>query len=170
MRLRASSGHALHNDGNDECVTTVLLCMRSKDPWVLLAEHLGGRHISACKRLFLETVEAVRDFWFDRLTDLTRHESDVLQWADLIEAKTHASFSLILRLGGHDLFRCLPHRLRGQCWCRRMGASVRPRSGLQLQVGRSNPSQPADDTSWATAHDTAGKTVHRTSTLGTLVS
>ena len=42
MRLRASSGHALHNDGNDECVTTVLLRMRSKDPWVLLAEHLGG--------------------------------------------------------------------------------------------------------------------------------
>jgi hypothetical protein len=84
MRLRASSGHALHNDGNDECVATVLLCMRSKDPWVLLAEHLGGRHISAYKILFREMIQALHDFWYGRLTDLERHESDVLRWADLI--------------------------------------------------------------------------------------
>jgi hypothetical protein len=110
MRFRASSGHvnALHYDGNDECVTTVLLRMRAKDPWVMLATHLGGRHISAYKMIFREMVQALHDFWFDRLTDLKRHESDVLRWADLIEAKTHASPRTIAFLDGTWLQTCKP--------------------------------------------------------------
>ena len=54
-----------------ECVTTVLLRMRAKDPWVMLATHLGGRHISAYKIIFREMAQALHDFkfWFrvDRL-------------------------------------------------------------------------------------------------------
>jgi hypothetical protein len=56
--------------------------------------------------LFREMVQALHDFWFDRLTDLERHESDVLRWADLIEAKTHASPRTIGFLDGTWLQTC----------------------------------------------------------------
>ena len=107
MRFRASSGYvnALHYDDNDEPF------------WV--TRNRGKFSLMECVTTVLLRMRA---WWY------SPSRSQAPSSRPPIPA--FARRGTRSQLGGLDQLRYLPHRLRGQCWCRRMGASVRPRSGL----------------------------------------
>ena len=82
--------------------------MSAECKWSRLAPALGGRHWSGYKLVFGEMLTLLYDFWFDRLTDVTRYAALMHQWAFLVQQKVGGASPRIigfsaLRLVGTSL-------------------------------------------------------------------
>ena len=92
-----------------EVVAVFLMRMSAECKWSRLAPALGGRHWSGYKLVFGEMLTLLYDFWFDRLTDVTRYAALMHQWAFLVQQKVGgASPRIIGFLDGTWIDVCKP--------------------------------------------------------------
>jgi len=91
-----------------EVVAVFLMRMSAECKWSRLAPQLGGRHWSQYKLVFGEMLKLLYDFWFARLTDVTRYSALMATWATLVWNQTHASPRIIGFLDGTWIEVCKP--------------------------------------------------------------
>ena len=91
-----------------EVVAVFLMRMSGQDKWERLAPPLGGRHWSQYRLVFGEMLVVLYDFWFARLSDVTRYAQCMAQWATLVYVKTGASPRIVGFLDGTWIDVCKP--------------------------------------------------------------
>lgn len=85
-----------------------MMRMSAECKWSRLAPQLGRWHWSGYKLVFVEMPTLLHDFWFARLSDVTRYSALLSHWAYLVWAKMHASPRMIGFLDGTWREVCKP--------------------------------------------------------------